>query len=74
MRNLQSLISNLRYLKAETAALADSREEEGRRLRCDTAETAMEMTAAIIVVFLYIVTTHPLVLFQSALERSMSVG
>jgi hypothetical protein len=61
-------------LKAETAALADSREEEGRRLRCDTAETAMEMTAAVIIVFLYIETTFGLVLFQSALELLVSVG
>jgi hypothetical protein len=70
----QSLISNTGHLKAETAALADSREEEGRRLRRDTAETAMEMTAAIIIVFLYIETTLSLVLLQSALELSMSVG
>jgi hypothetical protein len=46
----QSPISTLSspHLKAETAALADSREEEGRRLRRGTAEAAMEMTAAII--------------------------
>jgi hypothetical protein len=67
-------ISNLRYSKAETAALADSREEEGRRLRESTAEVAMEMTAAIIIVFLYIETTHRPILFQSALELSMNVG
>jgi hypothetical protein len=34
----------------------------------------MEMTAAIIIVFLYIETTLSLVLLQSALELSMSVG
>jgi hypothetical protein len=61
-------------LKAETAALADSREEEGRRLRRDTAETAMEMIAAVIIVFLYIETTLSLVLFQSTLDLLVSVG
>jgi hypothetical protein len=72
--NLYANRYNLRHSKAETAALADSREEEGRRLRGVTAEAAMEMTAAIIIVFLYIVTSHNLILFQSPLELSMSVG
>jgi hypothetical protein len=60
--------------KAETAALADSREEEGRRLRGSIAEAAMEMTAAVIIVLLYIETTPRPFLFRPAFEFSMSVG
>jgi hypothetical protein len=67
-------ISNLRHLKAETAALVGSREEEGRRLGLGIARVAMEMTAAVIVVFLYISTILGPKLFQPALECLMSIG